>query len=97
MGLTQRLYQMSLFIGMQVREMGACGFQFVDVPKGFFSSAVVPYNPNTLQLDENAAIDHISNKYCGQNTLDGLSFDIRDHFNQGELMCTVESTDLMFT
>lgn len=48
-----------------VREMGASGIQFLfDKPTPFFGSAVVPYDPQTLQLLDTALVLHISNNYC---------------------------------
>ncbi|CAL8471660.1 g11202 [Coccomyxa elongata] len=78
-----------------VRAMAACGLQFVDVPKGFFSAAVVPYDPGDPPevppaLDPHAAIEHLSNKYCSANTYEGASIDPADHpDNAGALHCTI--------
>ena len=55
--------------------MAACGLQFVGVPDGFLSSAVVPYDRETGQLDADSAIKHLSNKYCGAHTRDGMTLD----------------------
>ena len=54
----------------QVRAMGASGLQFTNPPKGFWSAALVPYSrgPDRDALDPAAAIHHLSNKYCGENT-----------------------------
>ena len=54
----------------QVRAMGASGLQFTNPPKGFWSAALVPYSqgPGIPALDPAAAIHHLSNKYCGENT-----------------------------
>ncbi len=50
--------------------MGAGGLQFVDVPKGFWSAALVPYSAASGRhlLDPAAAIHHLTNKYCAENT-----------------------------
>lgn len=75
--------------------MAACGLQFVDVPEGFFSAAVVPYDPGHSPevppaLDPHAAIEHLSNKYCSLNTYEGASMDPADHpDNAGALHCTI--------
>ena len=54
----------------QVRAMGAGGLQFVDVPEGFWSAALVPYSaaPDHPALNPAAAIYHLTNKYCAENT-----------------------------
>lgn len=67
--------------------MAACGLQFADIPEGFWSAAVVPFDLGTQKLDPDSAIEHLSNKYCGYNTREGL----RGNANatQFELLCTV--------
>lgn len=82
--------------------MAACGLQFVDVPKGFFSAAVVPYelgDPPEVPpaLDPHAAIEHLSNKYCGANTQEGASTDPKDHpDNPAELHCTIPAHSFLY-
>jgi hypothetical protein len=84
---------------VQVRAMAACGLQFVDVPEGFFSAAVVPYTPGDPRgivppvLNPYAAIEHLSNKYCSANTRKGASHDLGD---QSALHCTVSAKDFLY-
>ena len=79
--------------------MAACGLQFVDVPQGFFSAAVVPYNPGDPRarvppaLNPHAAIEHMSNKYCSANTREGAKHDLGD---QSTLHCTVSAQDFLY-
>lgn len=49
-----------------VREMAACGIQFLDVPdkKGFWSTHVVPYDPVAPKVNDLAIIRHVTNNYC---------------------------------
>lgn len=81
--------------------MAACGLQFVNVPEGFFSAAVVPYKPGNPPeippaLDPHAAIEHLSNKYCGANTREGASIDPVDHDNPAELHCTISMHSFLY-
>jgi hypothetical protein len=79
----------------QIREMAACGLQFVGAPDGFLSSALVPYDPESGQLDADSAIGHVSNKYCGAHTRDGMSL---DHENISVTMarhCTIDVEDFL--
>ena len=48
----------------KVREMASSGLQFVDLPEGFKSSALVPYDEHKPALSEAAAVYHVSNRYC---------------------------------
>lgn len=42
-------------------EMAANGIMFMDPLPGFWSAAVVPYEPKVQQLSRDAAIAHLSN------------------------------------
>ena len=59
----------SQLLAHQVREMGASGVQFIDVPEGFWSAALVPYSRGAERpaLDRVAEIQHLSNRYCARN------------------------------
>ena len=46
--------------------MAANGIMFVDPPGGFWVAAVVPYFPDKQLLSHEAAIQHLSNRYCGK-------------------------------
>ena len=48
-----------------IREMAASGFHFVDVPPGFDTAGVVPYDVDSQLLTRDAAVWHVSNNYCG--------------------------------
>lgn len=50
--------------GWGVRELAACNMQFVQIPQGFTSAALVPYDPVTLRIDPIANIAHSTNNYC---------------------------------
>jgi hypothetical protein len=52
-----------------VREMAAGGMQFVSPPAGYRSAVVVPYDPKLKQVDDLAAIAHISNNYCARHAV----------------------------
>ncbi len=79
----------------QVREMAACGLQFVTSPEGFFGAAVVPYDPVTGQLDADSAIDHLSNKYCGVNTRDGIDLELKKINKSLAKHCTISVNDFI--
>ena len=60
----------------KIREMAAGSMQFADLPDGFFSAALVPYNTTGPSLYQNCALYHLPNKYCArqaQAKLDGES------------------------
>ncbi len=71
----------------QIRAMAASGLQFMAVPEGFFSAAVVPYDPETLLLDADSAVEHLSNKYCGAFT--NQYMETHQRTNDFELHCTI--------
>ncbi|KAK9818872.1 hypothetical protein WJX74_004902 [Apatococcus lobatus] len=48
------------------REMAANGIMFVDPPERFWVAAVVPFFPDKQLLSHEAAIQHLSNRYCGK-------------------------------
>lgn len=75
---------------LQIREMAACGLQLVAPPEGFFSAAVVPYDPVSRQLDPDSAIDHLSNRYCGDNTRDGIDLNLAKINTTLEKHCTIQ-------
>ena len=50
--------------------MAANGIMFMDPPPGFWSAAMVPYEPNLQQLSQDAAIAHLSNNKCGKRAHD---------------------------
>lgn len=79
--------------------MAACGLQFVDVPEGFFSAAVVPYEPTAdpPALHPDSAVEHLSNRYCHANTQEGSSTNPADHKDdQQALHCTVSVQDFLY-
>ena len=45
-------------------EMAANGLTLVDVPAGFISTAVTPYDPSASSLPSVATVAHLPNKYC---------------------------------
>ncbi len=45
-------------------EMAANGLTLVDVPAGFISTAVTPYNPSASSLPMEATLAHLPNKHC---------------------------------
>ena len=51
-------------------EDAACGNQFVNVPSGFDSNTVVPYNPHARQILSSAFVFHLSNKYAIARDMD---------------------------
>lgn len=78
----------------QVRAMGAGGLQFVDVPQGFWSAALVPYSAaagGRHVLDPAAAIHHLTNKYCAENTQAKPTTQARQLLRKWErrLLCTI--------
>lgn len=75
--------------------MAACGLQFVTSPEGFFGAAVVPYDPVTGQLDADSAIDHLSNKYCGVNTRDGIDLELKKINKSVAKHCTISVNDFI--
>jgi len=42
---------------------------FADVPAGFLSTAVVPYDLSTGSVLRTATVAHLSNEYCSQSAL----------------------------
>jgi hypothetical protein len=74
--------------------MAASGLQFVNVPEGFYSAAVVPYDPEVPELDTDSAVEHLSNKYCGMNTNAFKNPNI--HSDRDGLHCTVHVHEFLF-
>lgn len=72
-----------------IREMAASGLQFVNVPDGFATAAVVPFSVSTGQVSMVASIWHVSNNYCGV-----MSYDQQPE--QGQT-CSVLLTGLLQT
>lgn len=79
----------TLYGFVQTREMAACGLQFIGTPDGFVSSAVVPYDPESGQLDADSAVEHLSNKYCGAHTRDGMTLDVNKVDNPTARHCRI--------
>ena len=49
--------------------MAANSLAFADVPAGFLSTAVVPYDLSAGSVLRTATVAHLSNKYCSQDAL----------------------------
>ncbi len=49
--------------------MAANSLTFADVPAGFFSTAVVPYDLSIGSVLRTATVTHLSNKYCSHDEL----------------------------
>lgn len=75
--------------------MAASGLQFMGVPEGFFSAAVVPFDPENLVLDPDSAIEHLSNKYCGANTNEQML--VQEPTNDFDRHCTIGVTEFLYT
>ena len=91
---------MSVLLGLQIgawpsREMAANGIMFVDPPERFWVAAVVPFFPDKQLLSHEAAIQHLSNRYCGKRAHKQVWFDLQMASPVHPLQCLPCSSWLM--